>query len=477
MFLYSNQKDVRAAREKNGVFIPFERYAQDEAENKAKNEKLEQLEIDLNLSEKQVNKFRELYLSEQEEKLELDSELKRCKLNLEISNKALEDLQENHRVAISIIKEKEFIISKLLCSENSLIDLAKELRANLQNASEEISALFAKLDQKNRLEAENQGLLLTFGSQLDQNLKDLHKTILGSVSLQQQQLRCMEEHVSSFLASKYDATQVLESRINKMTDIYTSGVTTLKEFADSLQIKASSDLQQMKSMMSFQISALENFLETVVSEAKDVICETQNILNEQKQLLSFSAQQQEEGLHRSIASAEVISRATVDFFDDLRDHASGLTTLIQESQIDKSHQLATFERMFKEEAVREEKQAMEKIAAIFAALTAKKTAMVSEASRNIDNSILQESKRLLQEISCMQKISGDVKEELNVYSDEVKRHFLEDTFTSAETRAIMESCLQEWYAFILLFENSSVNTYASLKIDKSGEGGISFILG
>ncbi|KAF5947126.1 hypothetical protein HYC85_017354 [Camellia sinensis] len=48
---------------------------------------------------------------------------------------------------------------------------------------------------------------------LDQSLKDLHKTILGSVSQQQQQLRCMEEHVSSFLASKYDATQILESRI------------------------------------------------------------------------------------------------------------------------------------------------------------------------------------------------------------------------------------------------------------------------
>ncbi|KAL7248280.1 hypothetical protein ACSBR2_003069 [Camellia fascicularis] len=437
------KQDVRAAREKNGVYIPHERHAQDEADKKAKNEKIEQLEIDLNLSEKQVDKFRELYLTEQEEKLELDSELKCCKINLENSNKALEDLQEKHKVAISTLKEKEFIISKLFHSENSLIDCAKEMRANLQNASEDISALFAKLDQKNKLEAENQGLLLNFGSQLDQSLKDLHKTILGSVSQQQQQLRCMEEHVSSFLASKYDATQILESRINKLTEINTSGVTTLKELADSLQMKATLDLDQIKSTMSCQISALENFLKTAVSEAKDVVCDIQNTLNEQKQILAFSAQQQQEGLHWSMASAEVISRATIDFFNDLSHRAFQLKALLEESQIDKSHQLATFERMFKEEAAREEKQAMEKIAAILASLTAKKTAMVSEASRNIEDSTTQGNKRLLQEIFSMQQVSGDAKEEVNVYLEKVKRHFLEDTFTSAETKATMESCLQE----------------------------------
>lgn len=37
-------------------------------------------------------------------------------INLEKSNKALIDLQESYRLAISTLKEKELIISKLLCS-------------------------------------------------------------------------------------------------------------------------------------------------------------------------------------------------------------------------------------------------------------------------------------------------------------------------------------------------------------------------
>ncbi|KAL7175033.1 hypothetical protein ACSBR2_028771 [Camellia fascicularis] len=229
----------------------------------------------------------------------------------------------------------------------------------------------------------------------------------------------MEEHVSSFVASKYD---ILESRINKLTEINTSGVTTLKELADSLQMKASLDLEQIKSTMSCQISALENFLKTVVLEAKDVVCDIQNTLNEQKQILAFSAQHQEKGLHRSMASVEVISRATIDFFNDLSHRDFQLKALLEESQIDKSHQLATFERMLKEEAAREEKQAMEKIAAILASLIAKKIAMVSEASRNIEDFTTQGNKRLLEEIFSMQQVSSDAREEVNVYLEKVDQH-------------------------------------------------------
>lgn len=68
----------------------------------------------------------------------------------------------------------------------------------------QVMILLVSADQKDKLESENQGMLLKFGSQLDQNLKDLHRTVLGSVSQQQQQLRTMEEHTHSFLAHKYD---------------------------------------------------------------------------------------------------------------------------------------------------------------------------------------------------------------------------------------------------------------------------------
>lgn len=112
---------------------------------------------------------------------DISSEIIFFQINLENCNKTLLDLQESYRLAITMLKEKEFIISKLQRSgkstersaqfwascctfpltnfylfiyaktENSLIECAKELRTNLQSASEDIASLFVKLGKRSFL--------------------------------------------------------------------------------------------------------------------------------------------------------------------------------------------------------------------------------------------------------------------------------------------------------------------------------------
>ncbi|KAI3696793.1 hypothetical protein L6452_29341 [Arctium lappa] len=437
------KQDLRATREKNGVYIPNERFAQDEAEKKMKNDKIEQLEIDLNISEKQVNNYRELYESEQEKRLSFENDLKACKENLENSKKALLDIQGKHREAVSMLKKKEFIISKLLDSENCLVEHAKGLRTKLQDASEDVTGLSSKIDHKNKLEAENHGMLLSFGCQLDHSLKDLQKIVLSSVSQQQQQMRCMEEQVSSFLDIKHAKTHILESRIKNITDSYTSGMMVLEDLVDTLQIQASSDLVHMKSRISDQIMAVENIFKNAVLEAKNATCDIQNSITDQKQMLALSAQQHEEGLHKSLMSAHEISRATIDFFNDLSQRATKLMAVLEETHKTRSHQLAAFEKNFKEDAAREEHLAIESISAILRNLTAKQTSMVSEASQNIGYVSSQDNKILLQDISNMLQVSDDGKAEVNEYIEKAKTRFTENTFISTENRALMEICFEE----------------------------------
>lgn len=56
----------------------------------------------------------------------------------------------------------------------------------------------------------------------------------------------------------FQAAQTLESRINKMTGIYTLGVETLKDLANTLHMKASSDMEQIQSKVSSQTLAAKN---------------------------------------------------------------------------------------------------------------------------------------------------------------------------------------------------------------------------
>lgn len=126
--------------------------------------------------------------------------------------------------------------------------------------------------------------------------------------------------------------------------------------------------------------------------------------------------------------------------------------------------------MKQEEAAREEKQAMEKIAAILATLTSNRSAMVgslpisylakpkyfknfmlikiiyqvSEASRNMKDLDIQENRILQLQMSMLQQVSADSEKEMNKYIEKTESHFMEDTFTMAESRGIMEDGILEW---------------------------------
>ncbi|GER28636.1 kinesin motor family protein [Striga asiatica] len=439
------KQDIRAAREKNGIYIPHERFLQDEAEKKAKNERIEQLESDLTATEKvQLDNFRELYLNEQEEKLNVESDLKECKKTLETTHKNLEDLQVNHKRTLSVLKEKELLISKLQHSESNLINCAKTLRLNLHDASEDISALFGKIDHKDKVERENHGILLTFGEQLDQSLNNLHKIVLSSVSQQEQQLRNAENCISTFLASKYESNEAMEANVKRLSETYASGSQSIKKLTDALQTKTSSDLEQMMTMISAQATAVENFFNNASLDAREVISDIQNSLNEQRKILSFAAQQQAEGVRQSLVSAQVISSAAIDFSNDLHWRASELTKFIESSRTENVIKLQNFEKTFKEEALREEKLAMAKISEVLSTLTVRKTNMVSNASKSLEDSACQESKRLLADLSDMRQVLASEMKELREYAEKVHDHYMNETLAANECRVMLENCMQEW---------------------------------
>lgn len=50
----------------------------------------------------------------------------------------------------------------------------------------------------------------------------------------------------------------MEAKVKKLLETYTSGSMNLKKLMDALKMKASSDLEQITSMMSVQTTAVEN---------------------------------------------------------------------------------------------------------------------------------------------------------------------------------------------------------------------------
>ncbi|XP_020101255.1 kinesin-like protein KIN-5B [Ananas comosus] len=187
----------------------------------------------------------------------------------------------------------------------------------------------------------------------------------------------------------------------------------------------------------------QQFLVTAVSEAEQVLNDLQRSLSEQKELLAFSAQQQEMVLQRSLLSTQAISKTTVDFFNDLKAHACKLMKETDENHMERMHQLADFEETFKELSAKEEKAAIEKIVGILASLTAMRTNMVSSTVHRLSERCSQEANKLQLHMSSMQQASNNAKKEWISFVEKGESRYQEDISSSARLRNNMENVLHQ----------------------------------
>ncbi|XP_037420442.1 kinesin-like protein KIN-5B [Triticum dicoccoides] len=437
------KQDVKAAREKNGIYIPHERFVLEEAEKKIMREKVEHMELSMEKQSKELEKYRSLYLEEQEHRLNLEGQNKELKMRIETCKREFLDLQEAHSRANMSLKEKDFIISNLLHDENIILERAKVLCGTIETASGDIADLQNKLGRQPKTEVENKGLLFNFRSQLDQSLGLLHNTVVESICEQHQFLESMTGQMNSYFSAKSESANHLKRRIAKAKDMYTSGVQCMNELVNTLRQQSITDSEQMKLNISSQAIAVDNFLGVMVSEAEQVLTEVLRSTSELKELLAFSAEQQELGLQKSLTSAQAMSKTSIDFFNDISTHASRLMKLMEQSQRGCTSHLAEFEKGFEELAIREEQAALDKIAGILAGLTARKTTMVSEYVGQLNEKYSEEQEHLALEMSSLQQVSDNGKKEAASCAEKLENQFLEDMSSHVSIRDKMGDVLQQ----------------------------------
>ncbi|KAF7054403.1 hypothetical protein CFC21_062078 [Triticum aestivum] len=341
------------------------------------------------------------------------------------------------------LKEKDFIISNLLHAENVILERAKVLCGTVETASGDIADLQNKLGRQSKTEVENKGLLFNFRSQLDQSLGLLRNTVVRSICEQRQFLESMTGQMNSYFSAKSESANHLKRRIAKAKDMHTSGVQCMNELVNTLRQRSITDSEQMKLNISSQAIAVDNFLAVMVSEAEQVLTEVLRSTSELKELLAFSAEQQELGLQKSLTSAQAMSKTSIDFFNDISTHASRLMKLMKQSQRGCSSRLAEFEKGFEEAAIREEQAALDKIAGILAGLTARKTTMVSEYVGQLNERYSEEQEHLALEMSSLQQVSDNGKKEAASCAEKLKNQILEDMSSHANTKDKMGDVLQQ----------------------------------
>ncbi|KAG2624266.1 hypothetical protein PVAP13_3KG119900 [Panicum virgatum] len=437
------KQEVFAAREKNGIYIPRERYLQEEAEKKAMTEKIERLGADLEARDKQLVELKDLYDAEQLLSAELGEKLGKTQKDLEDTKSALHDLEEKYNEAKCTIKEKEYAIFNLLKSEKSLVDCAYNLRAELENAAADVSGLFSKIERKDKIEDGNISLVQRFRSQLTRQLDALHKTVSNSVMQQEDHLKEMEHDMQSFVSSKNEAAQGLRESVQKLKVLHGSGITALDGLAGEIDMNSRITFERLNSQVQSHTSALEKCFGGIASEADNLLNELQCSLAKQEERLAHFANKQREGHLRAVEASRSISKITAGFFHSLDVHASKLTNILEDTQSVQDQQLVDLEKKFEECAANEEKQLLEKVAEMLASFNARKKKLVQTAVSSLRESTVNRTSHLQKEISTAQDFTSSVREKWDFYMEETEKNYIEDTSAIDSGRSCLAEVLVE----------------------------------
>ncbi|WOL04664.1 kinesin-like protein KIN-5A [Canna indica] len=436
------KQEVLAAREKNGIYIPHDRYLIEEAEKKTMSEKIEKLENDLDSKDKELVGLQDLYNSQQLLSANLNDKLERTQKKLVDAEHVLLDLEDKCSKAHSTIKEKEFLIDNLLKSEKVLIEHAHELRSELENTAADVSGLFSKIEHKDQIEEGNRILVQKFRSQLTQQLDILHKTVSGSVQQQESQLKEMEEDMQSFISNKAKATEELRLHVERLKALYSSGIRELVDLASQLENNSEAAFGRLNSQVLVHSSALDNCFKGITLEADQLLNELQLSLSNQEDKLAKFTKQQHEGHLRAVESTRSISKIATNFFETMDTHASKLTKILEESQTVQDQQLYDLEKKFEECAASEEKQLLEKVAAMLASSNARKKTLLQTAVETLRASAADRTSTMEREMSNAHDFTCSIKEQWKTFMEETEKHYLEDTAAVESSRNDMGEALK-----------------------------------
>ncbi|KAG4988653.1 hypothetical protein JHK82_030990 [Glycine max] len=438
------KQEVYAAREKNGIYIPRDRYLHEEAEKKAMVEKIERMELEAESKDKQLMELQELYKCQQLLIVELSDKLEKTEKSLEETEQSLFDLEEKHTQANATIKEKEFLISNLLKSEKALVEHAIELRADLENAASDVSKLFSKIERKDKIEEGNRILVQKFQSQLAQQLEDLHKTVAASVIQQEQQLKEMENDMDSFVSTKAEAIENLRARVGKFKNMYGSGIKALGNLAEEFKGNSELTFEELNSEVAKHSSALENLFQGIALEADSLLNDLQSSLKKQEAKLTAYARQQEEAHARAEENTRAVSKITVNFFETLHMHASNMIQIVEESQFTNDQKLYELQKKFEECTAHEEKQLLEKVAEMLASSSSRKKKLVQMAVNDLRESANTKISRLRQETLTMQDSTSSVKSEWKLHMEKTESNYHEDTSAVESGKNDLVEVIRHW---------------------------------
>ncbi|KAJ1375875.1 P-loop containing nucleoside triphosphate hydrolase, partial [Sesbania bispinosa] len=283
--------EVYAAREKNGVYIPKERYVQEENEKKAMADQIEQMGIALESHQKQLEDLQSKYVDQVSQCSQLSTKLDATEKKLNKTSILLANTEEELKKCRYTLKEKDFIISEQRKAENALTHQACILRADLEKALQDNASLFSKIGREDKLNSDNRAVVNNFQVGLAQQVGSLCNTVATSLSRQNEHLECAENLCNSFLGIHDKAVVDLKKKVTSLRTLYISHIEALQNVVRLHKSCSDATLEEISSLISSNGHSIEEFLASEATKAGSILDDLQSSLSNQQGELALFARE------------------------------------------------------------------------------------------------------------------------------------------------------------------------------------------
>lgn len=436
------KSELYSAREKNGIYIPHDRYFEEEAEKKGMVEKIERMEFDLETKDKQLEDLRAMNESQHQQYMDLTAELKSVQKTLECTQETLSETNENLQQAKYSIEERDFVIANQQEAEKVLAGTAADLRKELEATVQDVEGLFAKIERKQQLEARNQRVVQSFQSCLTKQLQELRSLVLGGVSQQQEQLFTLENHLQSFLNFKNKAVEELKEKLKSLNALYTSQLQSMHNVVYAHEAISSSTLKALDNTVSAHPFALEELLVQAVADAEMVLHSLQGALSSQGQELASFSKQQHEAAQQTFDATRLMSETIMATLSNMEIDAAQLDLHIGASCSVHSEGLAQLAVAYEEHAQKEHSELLASITAMLTTALSQRTKLVQTHVNKLSESVSRDALVVQQGLGNMQHVAVVAKSDLQGFITRAEGSAAEVSSLLDSKQCSMENILQ-----------------------------------
>ncbi|KAL3327512.1 hypothetical protein AABB24_035276 [Solanum stoloniferum] len=435
--------EVYAAREKNGVYIPKERYYQEESERKAMADQIEQMGVSIENQQKQLEELQSRHDCQVQQCSDLTCKLDATQKQLNQTSKLLAYTEEQLRQNLYTLKERDFIISEQKKAENALAHQACVLRADLEKSIQENASLFQKIAREDKLGTDNRSVVDNFQTELAKQLGSLSSTVATSVSRQSEHLHHVEKICYNFLESHEKAALDLTNKINSSKALYISHVEAMQNVVKLHKATSNAALEEISTLASSNSISTKEYLDAESVEANLIFDELQSTLSTHQGEMAHFARELRQRFNDSTEHLTNISEIIQGFFDKLLEESKRLerhSTTADEIQM---KSIAEFEKAYEEQSRSDAEKLIAEVTSLVSNHMRRQKELVGARLGDLRETVSGNKTFLDGHVSSMEGITTDAKRKWQDFYTQAEGETKENADFSAAKHCRMELLMQK----------------------------------